>query len=321
MQMMGSKRMDGKLKAIFGKTLEQRGIVYDVNKAVARNEVLAKRSADYAKRVILVTDAAAEARVESVVRTAEECMANNLEVDFKKCTRTTTRNVGKVAIRQGDTVATVSRRAAERNMASLRAVEGDLLRKNPGVKSVKYVTGYATRVQSKATGLVRTMIVIPKGVAQTAATTAAAEFGCAFIISEGITLGSYALDIIDEDEFYEETAKNLILSIASAPAVYVAVALGASPGGPIVMAVAVGAFLIADITYRIIEYANEKAPFTLDDVLGYTADFIDDAKGALNPDTSAPTVIDPPKDDSIIDPPPHSSILSPQRGRSALDPL
>ena len=310
-QLMGKLKLDTELKKTFGSTLEKNGVAYSADMAIARNSKLAERALASEQRRILVGAAQDTAKIAKEIGERAKCIASNLAADYRGST--TKPLGGKISVRPGENIATASRRIAEENATKLRAMEPALRQANPGVKNCKVVIGLAKRVPTKA-GM-RTALIVPgsaatSSLAGTAGTAAAAEFGGAFVISEGLTVFSYARDSITEHEFYDETARNLIASAASAAAVYVAVALGASAGGPIVMAVAVGAYLVADITYRVVKYLCRLEVFSLDDVLGALPGEFDDAHGILNPEKGV-TILDPCDEPNILNPAIGEGVLNP----------
>ena len=89
-----------------------------------------------------------------------------------------------------------------------------------------------------------------------------------FIISEGVTGYCYFKGDITKDKFVLESAKNLTASILIGTATFVAVALGASPWGPVVLAIGIGTYLLCDIAFSRLERAIEYRRFHIEDMLG-----------------------------------------------------
>ena len=217
-----------------------------------------------------------------------------------------------------DDAAKASRRAAERNTKQLRSMEATFRQGRNGIKETKVGVGMVKSVKTPS-GAVRTAIVVPaSSLPKTALKVAAAEGCVAFVFSEGMAAVTYFAGGMSETEFYEATAKNVSSSLVSAGAVYAAVMIGASPGGPVVMAVAIGSYVIADITFDVVAKAVRPASFEMDDILGFTSDFLDGANGVLNPET-APSILDPEKEPSILAPETGHGILNPEVGNSLLD--
>lgn len=121
------------------------------------------------------------------------------------------------------------------------------------LKSSAVRTG--TEVAAKTGGA-----VIASGVA-----AGAVEGVCAFVISSGVAFTLYQYGAIDDEELKDEFAKTAISGAIVGTAVAVSVVLGASPFGPVVIAVGIGGYVVCDIAFELIK----GQPFTCDDILGY----------------------------------------------------
>jgi flagellar biosynthesis chaperone FliJ len=88
-----------------------------------------------------------------------------------------------------------------------------------------------------------------------------------FIFDETNHIYSFAQGNIDSDQFATETAKSCAKTLVSGSAAYGAVLIGASPGGPVVMAVSIGSYVIADLTITKYEEINARNAVTIKDVL------------------------------------------------------
>ena len=89
-----------------------------------------------------------------------------------------------------------------------------------------------------------------------------------FILSEGVTGYCYFKGDISKDKFVHESAKNLTAALLTGAATFVAVTLGAVPGGPIVLAIGIGTYLLCDIAFTRLERAIEYRHFHIEDMLG-----------------------------------------------------
>lgn len=89
-----------------------------------------------------------------------------------------------------------------------------------------------------------------------------------FVFSEGITCYCYFKGDINKDKFVLETAKNCSSALLTGTATFVAVTLGATPGGPVVLGIGIGTYMLCDITFTRIERAIEYRRFHIEDMLG-----------------------------------------------------
>lgn len=202
-----------------------------------------------------------------------------------------------------------ARRTVGQDVAELKKMEGELLKKNTKVTKAKTVVGVMKKVTSSS-GKEGVAFVVPASAVSSSvnvAARAAAVEGCvAFVLSEGYAVCAYACGSMSEDEFYWETVKNVTASAVVGGATFVAVTLGAAPGGPVVMAIGIAGYVLVDLAFE----AAKVPPFTLEDVLGIADDILADAHGFL----------DPKKDPSFLDEFNTPSYLNPPKGRSFLDP-
>lgn len=72
---------------------------------------------------------------------------------------------------------------------------------------------------------------------------------------------------MSENDFLKETSKSLIKAAASGTAVYCVVLLGATPGGPVVMAVSIGAYIIVNSTLDHFERIQKRNFVTIEDII------------------------------------------------------
>jgi len=105
--------------------------------------------------------------------------------------------------------------------------------------------------------------------AQTSPVGAALKDGIAcFIIMEGITAYRYFETDMSGEEFLKETTKNLTSALLFGTATYCVVALGATPGGPIVIAVGIGVAVFTDFVFTHLEKEFTTPEFSFDDIIG-----------------------------------------------------
>lgn len=106
----------------------------------------------------------------------------------------------------------------------------------------------------------------------TSPTGAAISEGIAFfVITEGITVYRYFETDLSEKELMLETTKNLTGALLSGSATYCVVALGATPGGPVVIAVGIGVAVFSDFVFTRLEKEFSTPEFTFDDIIGEVA--------------------------------------------------
>lgn len=95
-----------------------------------------------------------------------------------------------------------------------------------------------------------------------------------FILDESMTYVGFARGKMTEEEFLAETGKNLGGGIVVGAACYVTIALGASAGGPVVMAVTIGTYMLYDIVFtRVARLARGDSP-SIDECLGRLPTYI-----------------------------------------------
>lgn len=105
--------------------------------------------------------------------------------------------------------------------------------------------------------------------AKTSPKSAALNAGFAtFVIMEGISVYKYFDSDMTEKELMFETTKNLTTALATGTATFCMVALGATPGGPIVIAVGIGVAVFTDFIFSRIEKEFTTPEFTFDDIVG-----------------------------------------------------
>jgi len=93
-----------------------------------------------------------------------------------------------------------------------------------------------------------------------------------FLITEGVTVCTFAETDMTEEQFLRETTKNLGGAILDGTTTVVLVALGANPftwpGGLIVLGVGIGTHIVYDFAWTRLEQYLDSRYFTLDDFLG-----------------------------------------------------
>ena len=89
-----------------------------------------------------------------------------------------------------------------------------------------------------------------------------------FVISEGITAYQFFNGNISEGEFCFETAKNCSASLLTGGLTFVAVTLGATPGGWVVLGIGVGSYMVCDIAFEGLRRCLNGPGFELEDILG-----------------------------------------------------
>ena len=141
---------------------------------------------------------------------------------------------------------------------------------------------------------------------------AAASAGLGVFIFDGVrTTYLFVGDQISVDEFIDSNLKTIVKSGASASATYVAVLLGASPGGPVVMAVSIGGYVVGDLVVRHYERLQQRKHFHFEDIIGRVPLAIKNRKTAFEPPdkptafepADRPTAFEPPERPTAFDPP------------------
>ena len=145
--------------------------------------------------------------------------------------------------------------------------------KMPYVKATKQTVGILKQVTMK-NGAKGVALIVPagaKGAAKFMSTAGGAGITAGvmtFVISEGITTYQFMKGDISEKDFYWESTKNITEAVLVGVAVFVAVTLGATPYGWVVLAVGVTTAIVCDIAFRVLKYYRDVPGFDLDDVLG-----------------------------------------------------
>ena len=137
-----------------------------------------------------------------------------------------------------------------------------------------------------------------------------------FVFVEGETIYHFIKCNISEDDFFAETAKNLIASSATGASVYVYAAIVATPEGWAILAISAGAYIITDIALNSIVRYVDGPHFSLDDYIGKLPTSIQrrkttwtilDKKGFFDSPTGR-GAFDMPKKKGFFDPPTKKSI-------------
>jgi hypothetical protein len=106
---------------------------------------------------------------------------------------------------------------------------------------------------------------------------------------------------IDQSEFLTRTGESMVKATASGTAVYVTVLYGAAPGGPVVMAVAIGAYIVADLAIQKIINIRDSGYVSVEDMVGFVPLAVLDRA----------TVYDPKRRSRLYDEP--GDVLSPKK--------
>ena len=136
-----------------------------------------------------------------------------------------------------------------------------------GCAEIKTTTGILQTIQLKDGSIVKVLHVPVANVAKGINAGLAAGV-MTFVISESVTGYCYFKGDINKDKFVLDSAKNLTAAILIGTATFVAVALGASPYGPVVLAIGIGTYLLCDIAFTRLERAIEYQRFHIEDMLG-----------------------------------------------------
>ena len=136
-----------------------------------------------------------------------------------------------------------------------------------GCAKITTTTGILQTIQLKDGSIVKVLHVPVANVAKGINAGLAAGV-MTFIISESVTGYCYFRGDISKDKFVLESAKNLTAALLIGAATFVAVALGASPYGPVVLAIGIGTYLLCDIAFTRLERAIEYQRFHIEDMLG-----------------------------------------------------
>jgi hypothetical protein len=111
---------------------------------------------------------------------------------------------------------------------------------------------------------------------------------------------------IDENEFLTRTGPSMIKASASGTAVYVTVLYGAAPGGPVVMAVAIGTYIVADLAIRKIVNFRDSGYLSVEDMVGFVPLAVLDRATVYDPKKrsrlyDAPGDVFSPKNKTLLD--------------------
>lgn len=175
---------------------------------------------------------------------------------------------GKLKDSYDGKINTASRRIAERASRTFdRVYSPEALKNLKNVTSQRVVVGALQEITTKD-GTQNLVLSIPiENVAKGIKSGIGAGV-MTFVISEGVTLYQFSRGDITQDQFYWDTAKNASAAMLTGTGTFVAVVLGATPTGWVVMAVGTGAYMLCDITFPKLQQMVEGPTFTLDDILG-----------------------------------------------------
>jgi len=161
-----------------------------------------------------------------------------------------------------------SRRMAEKAYDTFDNVYSpDALKSMKGVKDVKKVIGVLQRVEMKD-GSSALVLSIPVENFKEGLKAGIVAGVVTLVVSEGTTMYQYFHGDITHDDFLWESGKNCADAILTGSATFVAVLLGASPAGLVVLGIGIGSYALCDIVFSNIRKMVEGPTFTLDDVMG-----------------------------------------------------
>ena len=140
---------------------------------------------------------------------------------------------------------------------------------------------------------------------------------CAFVISSGIALSLYKYGVMTDDEVKMEIAQAGVASGAVGTITGVSVLLGASPTGPIVLAIGIGGYVLCDMVFEM----QKQMSFGVDDILGYMdEDFEDTASFLTIGETDTDTFVDEQGKNSFVDEPETPTFINKgSKGKSFVD--
>jgi len=125
-------------------------------------------------------------------------------------------------------------------------------------------------IQSFEGGKYALTVIMKEGVSESAKQMGVfLNYGVAtFIFDDTINVYYYLSSELSTEEFIEETGKSFLKATASGTATYCAVMLGASPGGPVVIAISIGTYVAVSIGIQYAEMLDERNYFFIEDALG-----------------------------------------------------
>ncbi len=130
-----------------------------------------------------------------------------------------------------------------------------------------------------------------------------------FVFSEACCVYRFFDGQMDDGTFAMETAKNLGGAFLTGAATHVAVALGATPTGWVVLGVGIGVYTVYDFAFVRLQQAFEDPLITFDDILGQLPTDIQRRKNAMTLDgfdtileyQGYPKVLDYSGEDTVLD--------------------
>ena len=178
------------------------------------------------------------------------------------------KKIGSIQEGYDKAVDKVARKMAEtaRNNFS-RVYTPEELKAVKGVTSTRQVFGTLQEVTMR-NGEKRLVLSIPVENYAKGIKAGVCEGVMTFVISEGITAYQFFNGDISEEDFYWETSKNCASSLLSGGLTFVAVTLGATPGGWVVLGIGVGSYMVCDITFEGLRRWINGPGFELEDILG-----------------------------------------------------
>lgn len=206
--------------------------------------------------------------VKAVAMTADEevdDLARGMSIGRMFKTNPIAQSYERNVVKASEKIANRLNAALERQLTQDQRLAKSLAAK--GCAKVTSTTGILQTIKLKDGRTVKVLHVPAENVAKGIKAGVAAGI-MTFIISEGITGYCYFAGEISKDKFVLESAKNCAAALLTGSATFVAVALGATPGGPVVLAIGIGVYMLCDIAFTRIERAIEYSHFHIEDMLG-----------------------------------------------------
>lgn len=161
-----------------------------------------------------------------------------------------------------------------------------------------YLVSFKSRAGQKGLALIFNSSAVKVG---------AIEGVSAFVMSSGMAIMLHGKGFMDKDEMYNEIIKSGFSSLTVGSISAVAVALGATPTGWVVLAIGIGGYVVCDFVFDLIK----PTALTVDDILGYMDEEFETTLSFLEFNDKMPnkSVLDAPKKDSFIDTPSNPSFI------------
>jgi len=125
-----------------------------------------------------------------------------------------------------------------------------------------------------------------------------------FIFDQSLNTYAFVNGNMTENEFLRQTSKSLIKTAAIGTTAYCAVLLGASPGGPVLMAISIASYIVVDSSLNHFEKIQKRNYLTIEDLLWQLPIGIKSKKTIMDyellVDSSSLLELDSKKDNSIL---------------------